>query len=80
MALPSTAEPCIPLKDIMLMMISRIGEIAQTLQQDEVDCFISELMAGRTDFCGGELGGQDLLRNPFAMRLYASGIYIICGW
>jgi hypothetical protein len=43
MSSPATTDACIPLRDIMVTMISRIAEIAETLQQDQVDCFLSAL-------------------------------------
>ncbi|QVV90506.1 SIS domain-containing protein [Methanospirillum sp. J.3.6.1-F.2.7.3] len=56
----------------MLMMISRIGEIAQTLQQDEVDCFISELMRAERIFVVGA-GRSGFVAKSFAMRLMHLG-------
>ena len=63
---------CIPLRDIMLMMITRIGEIAQSLEQVQVDCFITELMAAERIFVVGA-GRSGFVAKSFAMRLMHLG-------
>lgn len=68
----STAEACIPLQDIMQMMISRIEEIAQTLQQEQVDCFVSEIMRAERIFVTGA-GRSGFVAKSFAMRLMHLG-------
>ena len=73
MSSPSTTEPCIPLRDIMSMMISRIGEIAETLRQDQVDCFISALMSADRIFVIGA-GRSGFVAKSFAMRLMHLGL------
>lgn len=72
MVLPSTADACIPLQDIMQMMISRIEEIAQTLQQEQVDCFVSEIMRAERIFVTGA-GRSGFVAKSFAMRLMHLG-------
>lgn len=73
MSSPPTTEPCIPLRDIMSMMISRIGEIAETLEQDQVDYFISALMGSDRIFVIGA-GRSGFVAKSFAMRLMHLGL------
>lgn len=69
----STVEPCIPLMDIMSMMISRIGEIAATLEQEQVDCFINAIAGADRIFVIGA-GRSGFVAKSFAMRLMHLGL------
>lgn len=68
MSSSSTEEPCIPLRDIMSMMISRIGEITASLEQEQVDCFITTLTGAERIFVMGA-GRSGFVAKSFAMRL-----------
>jgi len=67
-----SGEPCIPLKDIILMMVSRIGEIAEGLEQEQVDCFISDIIRAERIFVVGA-GRSGFVAKSFAMRLMHLG-------
>lgn len=68
----NSGEPCIPLRDIILMMVSRISEITQTLEQNQVDCFISEISRAERIFVVGA-GRSGFVAKSFAMRLMHLG-------
>ncbi|PWR76206.1 6-phospho-3-hexuloisomerase [Methanospirillum stamsii] len=56
----------------MLMMVARIGEVAQTLEQEQVDCFISEITRAERIFVVGA-GRSGFVAKSFAMRLMHLG-------
>lgn len=72
MAPELTPDTCVPVRDLMLMMVSRIGEIAEILDQKEADCFISEIMRARRIFVVGA-GRSGFVAKSFAMRLMHLG-------
>lgn len=67
-----SGEPRIPLRDIILTMISHISKIANTLEQEQVDCFISEITQAERIFVVGA-GRSGFVAKSFAMRLMHLG-------
>ena len=55
------------------MMISRIGEIAATLEQEQVDCFINAIAGADRIFVIGA-GRSGFVAKSFAMRLMHLGL------
>lgn len=66
-------ERCFSLKELMLMMISGIEEVAQAIDQDQVECFLSEIMKAERIFVVGA-GRSGFVAKSFAMRLMHCGL------
>ena len=68
MSLEPSPETCINPRDLMLMMTSRIEEIAEALDPEQVICFLSEIMRANRIFVVGA-GRSGFVAKAFAMRL-----------
>ena len=68
MSLELSSETCINPRDLMLMMTSRIEEIAEALDPEQVICFLSEIMRANRIFVVGA-GRSGFVAKAFAMRL-----------
>lgn len=66
------SEPCLSLRELMLMMISRVEEIADAVEQEQVDCFLAEIMQAERVFVVGA-GRSGFVAKAFAMRLMHLG-------
>ncbi|MDD1727997.1 MAG: SIS domain-containing protein, partial [Methanospirillum sp.] len=66
-------DSCIPLRDLMLMMISRIEEVAQSIDQTQVECFLTEINRAERIFVLGA-GRSGFVAKSFGMRLMHLGM------
>jgi 6-phospho-3-hexuloisomerase len=57
----------------MLMMISRIGEVAESIDQNQVECFISEINNAERIYVVGA-GRSGFVAKSFGMRLMHIGM------
>jgi len=67
------SQTCILPRDLMLMMIDRIGEIAKSLDQEQINCFLTEITRARRIFIVGA-GRSGFIGKAFAMRLMHLGL------
>ena len=66
-------DSCIPLQDLMLMMISRIEEVARSIDQRQVECFFTEVNRAERIFVLGA-GRSGFVAKSFGMRLMHIGL------
>jgi 6-phospho-3-hexuloisomerase len=66
-------EKCIPLKELMMMIISGVEEVAETIDQEQVECFLTEIMRAERIFVVGA-GRSGFVAKSFAMRLMHLGL------
>ncbi len=66
-------DSCIPLQDLMLMMISRIEEVAKSIDQRQVECILTEINRAERIFVLGA-GRSGFVAKSFGMRLMHLGL------
>jgi 6-phospho-3-hexuloisomerase len=66
-------DTCYPLRDLMLMMVSRIEEVARSVDQSQVECFLSEINKAERIFVLGA-GRSGFVAKSFGMRLMHLGL------
>jgi 6-phospho-3-hexuloisomerase len=66
-------ESCIPLQELMLTMISRIEEVAKSIDQRQVECFLTEINQAERIFVLGA-GRSGFVAKSFGMRLMHLGM------
>lgn len=64
---------CVSLRDLMLMMVSRIEEVAQSVEEDQVECFLTEINRAERIFVVGA-GRSGFVAKSFGMRLMHLGM------
>ncbi|MFH0968205.1 MAG: 6-phospho-3-hexuloisomerase [Methanobacteriota archaeon] len=71
-------DSCLSFRDLMLMMVSRIEEVATAIDQNQVDCFLSEINGAERIFVVGA-GRSGFVAKSFGMRLMHLGMkaYVI---
>lgn len=66
-------DTCYSLRDLMLMMISRIEEVAQSIDESQVECFLTEINRAERIFVVGA-GRSGFVAKSFGMRLMHLGM------
>lgn len=66
-------DTCYPLRDLMLMMASRIEEVARSIEQTQVECFLTEINKAERIFVLGA-GRSGFVAKSFGMRLMHLGL------
>jgi 6-phospho-3-hexuloisomerase len=66
-------DSCIPLQDLMLIMTSRIEEVARSIDQTQVECFLTEINRAERIFVLGA-GRSGFVAKSFGMRLMHLGL------
>ena len=66
-------DSCYSFRDLMLMMVSRIEKVAQSIDQNQVECFLSELNKAERIFVVGA-GRSGFVAKSFGMRLMHLGM------
>ena len=66
-------DTCYPLPDLMLMMASRIEEVARSIDQNQVECFFTEINKAERIFVLGA-GRSGFVAKSFGMRLMHLGM------
>ncbi len=66
-------DTCYPLRDLMLMMASRIEEVARSIEQSQVECFLTEINKAERIFVLGA-GRSGFVAKSFGMRLMHLGL------
>jgi 6-phospho-3-hexuloisomerase len=66
-------DTCYPLRDLMIIMASRIETVARSIEQDQVECFLSEINRAERIFVLGA-GRSGFVAKSFGMRLMHLGL------
>ncbi len=66
-------DSCIPLQELMLIMISRIEEVAKSIDQHQVECILTEINRAERIFVLGA-GRSGFVAKSFGMRLMHLGM------
>ena len=66
-------DSCLSFRDLMLMMVSRIEEVARSIDQNQVECFLSEINQAERLFVVGA-GRSGFIAKSFGMRLMHLGM------
>ncbi len=63
---------CYPLRELMILMATRIEEVARSVDQNQVECFLTEILRAERVFVVGA-GRSGFVAKSFAMRLMHLG-------
>ena len=66
-------DNCYPIQDLMLMMAARIEEVARSIDQNQIECFLSEINTAERIFVLGA-GRSGFVAKSFGMRLMHLGM------
>jgi len=66
-------DSCLSFRDLMLMMVSRIEEVAKSIDQSQVECFLSVINEAERIFVVGA-GRSGFVAKSFGMRLMHLGM------
>lgn len=66
-------DTCYPLRDLMIIMATRIEEVARSIDQNQVECFLSEINRAERIFVLGA-GRSGFVAKSFGMRLMHLGM------